>query len=672
MRKLSSNHSTASLADHDLLRRFVLDADESAFVEVVCRHQRLVMGICRRVTGNQSDVEDAFQAVFLALTRRPRSIRRESSLSAWLYTVSLRISQRVARHQSKRTMGTLEQPVLSEETDPLEKIANDQQAVVLHEEIRGLPERYREVLVMAYFADQTSQQIADQLRLTKGTVDGRIRQARNVLRVRLARRGVALSALAAATTALTSSAAMAGTTPTLLHSTIQLGTQTLTKSVPGTTDLSHIERFIQPENSIMSLKSAAATTVCVLVVVGVAGMGHQGGTAEGQQPSSVITTTKDVDESARSDAPVSAITNIAPLADGTDDSGLSGVSANTVKENPLDRDVAQSRSMSDVLNQPIPLLDFQGPTPLSEILGFLAGHFSGTDGIGEDGRSSRSAISIWEDSASLRDAGIESLNEVMVEDIHLSNVSFRDALDLIFSRTESLAWDAHGRTLTVTSRDAFERDPGFKSSRMYVLANEVSDLDTLIIEHLAARGIQFRDKTATVQEPAGGAITMPPDGDVLIVTHHRLAHQSVTDFLKELRVLQSNAPKPRDPTGIDAAAAAPIGGEHRADSGYIRFDKRPLVCNIHGNRMTRYVNLSIILQVDPEIWGLASQRLAEHRVALKDGLLSHLADKTVEQLTGSGRQKQLQNEIRDLFNEIMFPNQDGRVDAILFDEFAIQ
>jgi RNA polymerase sigma factor (sigma-70 family) len=275
-----STHTNAptDLPDQDLLRRFVLDADESAFAEIVRRYQRLVMGICRRVTGDQSDAEDAFQAVFVALARRPRGIRRATSLSNWLYTVAWRTSHRLVRKRKKQSMETLAHSIPSDDPDPLDKIAADQNADVLHAELNLLPKHYRQVLVMAYFAQQTSQQIADQLHVTKGTVDGRIRQARNILRVRLARRGIALGVLTVVSTSLHSVEPAAAIAPGFLESTIHLGSQTLSSSVPGIIDLSHLEPLIRPEFTVMNLKVVAVVGACLALIVGAAGMAQVDGT----------------------------------------------------------------------------------------------------------------------------------------------------------------------------------------------------------------------------------------------------------------------------------------------------------------------------------------------------------------------------------------------------------
>jgi DNA-directed RNA polymerase specialized sigma24 family protein len=69
----------------------------------------MVLGVCLRVLSNEHDSEDAFQATFLVLVRKARSIRKNESLANWLYSVALRTalkarSQLAARRTREREL----------------------------------------------------------------------------------------------------------------------------------------------------------------------------------------------------------------------------------------------------------------------------------------------------------------------------------------------------------------------------------------------------------------------------------------------------------------------------------------------------------------------------------------------------------------------------------------
>src|SRR5215213_10018097 len=83
---------TESAPDADLLRRYVAARDESAFAALVRRHGPMVFGVCRRTLGQVQDAEDAFQATFLVLARRARSITDPAQLANWLYGVAYRVA----------------------------------------------------------------------------------------------------------------------------------------------------------------------------------------------------------------------------------------------------------------------------------------------------------------------------------------------------------------------------------------------------------------------------------------------------------------------------------------------------------------------------------------------------------------------------------------------------
>jgi hypothetical protein len=77
---------------------------------------------------------------------------------------------------------------------PLDEVALRDWQPILHEEVDRLPEKYRAPVVLCYFEGKTHEAAARQLGWPLGTVKGRLARARERLRARLARRGLALPA----------------------------------------------------------------------------------------------------------------------------------------------------------------------------------------------------------------------------------------------------------------------------------------------------------------------------------------------------------------------------------------------------------------------------------------------------------------------------------------------
>src|ERR1044071_2049125 len=84
--------AAAGADDAELLQRFVTSRDATAFELLVWRHGAMVESVCRRALGGAAEVEDAFQATFVALLKQAKSIRQQTSVAGWLTRVALRIA----------------------------------------------------------------------------------------------------------------------------------------------------------------------------------------------------------------------------------------------------------------------------------------------------------------------------------------------------------------------------------------------------------------------------------------------------------------------------------------------------------------------------------------------------------------------------------------------------
>ncbi len=215
--------SVVGLTDRQLIDRFNDRRDatgEAAFAALVTRHGPMIMHVCRQLLDDHH-AEDAFQAVFLVLACKARSIRDPDKLGNWLYGVALRTARRARGRLARRYKNEVGSAMRHPGSDPgvliepmvqsaEQSVLAREQAEVLHREIDRLPGPFRQPIVLCYFEGLTLDEAAQRLRCPAGTVRSRLARACDKLRRGLTRRGVVLPAavLAAALDFKTASASI--------------------------------------------------------------------------------------------------------------------------------------------------------------------------------------------------------------------------------------------------------------------------------------------------------------------------------------------------------------------------------------------------------------------------------------------------------------------------------
>jgi RNA polymerase sigma factor (sigma-70 family) len=187
----SSRGPARELDDTRLLERFCQRGEESAFTLLVVRHGPMVLGVCRRLLGDGPDAEDAFQATFVVLLRRARLARRVGSLAGWLHGVAWRVASRA---RARRSVLRPLPEVPSAGDSPSDAAARREEAMFVDEEINRLPERYRVPVVLCALRGLSYEEAGRELGWPKSTVAHRLDRARQTLRRRLGKRGVAAPA----------------------------------------------------------------------------------------------------------------------------------------------------------------------------------------------------------------------------------------------------------------------------------------------------------------------------------------------------------------------------------------------------------------------------------------------------------------------------------------------
>jgi RNA polymerase sigma factor (sigma-70 family) len=267
LRRLIGRQTGSALTDAELLENFVVRRDPASFEVLVWRHGAMVLALCKRLLRDAHEAEDAFQATFLVFARKAASIGRRESVGCWLYKVAYRVALRLRAAAEKRP--ATGEPARDVPAPPAADDADWRDLrPVLDDEIARLPEKYRAPFVLCYLEGRTNEEAAAQLGCPKGTILSRLARGREWLRSRLARRGVALSAAALAST-LTRNAASAAVPALLACSTTDAAIPFAAGTVVADLVPPHVAALTHGALHAMTLtnvKTTAAALVALLVL----------------------------------------------------------------------------------------------------------------------------------------------------------------------------------------------------------------------------------------------------------------------------------------------------------------------------------------------------------------------------------------------------------------------
>jgi RNA polymerase sigma factor (sigma-70 family) len=208
--------------DGQLLAQFLNERDEAAFATLVRRHGPMVLGVCRRILGNQADADDAFQAAFIVLVRKAASLTSRSALGDWLHGVARRTALRAradaARRRVKEQIVERDARSQAGAWERGAECRNDW-LPLLDEELSRLPEKYRLPIVLCDLEGNTRHEAAKRMGWPEGTVASRLVRGRALLAKRLIRSAQVFSGVLTMT--LAGGAVQAALPLTLVQSTVQ-------------------------------------------------------------------------------------------------------------------------------------------------------------------------------------------------------------------------------------------------------------------------------------------------------------------------------------------------------------------------------------------------------------------------------------------------------------------
>ena len=177
-------------SDAQLLARYTA-GEEAAFREIVNRYKNGLYTFLRQFLNRQDQIEDVFQETFLQLFTSRDRFDTSRPLRPWLFTIAANKAKDALRKQQRThsiPISTFSKPeqmsfdqvvntITSDTTRPYEQLQKEETAEKIRQTVSNMPEKSREILILAYFHKFSYKQMAQILGIPMGTIKSRLHTA---------------------------------------------------------------------------------------------------------------------------------------------------------------------------------------------------------------------------------------------------------------------------------------------------------------------------------------------------------------------------------------------------------------------------------------------------------------------------------------------------------------
>ncbi len=171
------------------------NGDMAAFEQLVERHQSLVAGTIGRMLGDNSDVEDLAQQVFVRVWKSAGRYEARAKFTTWLLTITRNLVFNEVRRRKRHATTPLQMEPGGEEMQlkdergqsPGESLLEGELQREVEKAIAELPETQRMAVVLRRYEELSYEEIAQVLNQSIPAVKSLLFRARTQLRERLKR-----------------------------------------------------------------------------------------------------------------------------------------------------------------------------------------------------------------------------------------------------------------------------------------------------------------------------------------------------------------------------------------------------------------------------------------------------------------------------------------------------
>lgn len=168
-----------------------IEGDEQAIEVFVRQYETDVFRLTLSILQDASEAHEATQDTFIAALKALSRYQEKSSLKAWLYTIAVnasrsRLRKRKVLEKLRNALTVVFQFETRKQPTLEESVIQNEKETVIWNALNELDERHRMVMVLKYFQDLSTKEIAEILSIREGTVHSRLHTARDRLRDALA------------------------------------------------------------------------------------------------------------------------------------------------------------------------------------------------------------------------------------------------------------------------------------------------------------------------------------------------------------------------------------------------------------------------------------------------------------------------------------------------------